>query len=277
MKKSLVFNTATVLAILACLGILPANGSAETWESLSKRMIESCTKYTQTIKDMTWTMEMDVPSSEGSLKTTTTMYSKGKQFRAEISMEGMESMGMPAGMEGMKTIVIGDGTNAWIVNPMMGKSKIPADEGAKYRGEWMCGDYVPVEAEIVGSEKIGGRDCYVLSVLDNSSQFTKLWIDQKSFVPMKMESKPQEGASSVILLSDYRKILGDFEMPFRTEMYSGKDLLSTSVIKSVAVNKGLAADLFDPDKIKASAGPDMKGMMDQMKKMKDKIQKAGDE
>jgi outer membrane lipoprotein-sorting protein len=184
---------------------------------------------------------------------------------------------MPAEMAGMKTIVIGDGTNAWIVNPMMGKSKIPAEEGAKYRGEWMCGDYVPVEAEIVGSEKIGGRDCYVLSVLDNAAEFAKLWIDQKSFVPMKMESKPQEGASSVILLSDYRKILGDFEMPFRTEMYSGKDLLSTMIVKSVAVNKGLPADLFDPEKVKAPAGPDMKGMMDQMKKMKDKVQKAGDD
>ena len=66
-------------------------------------------------------------------------------------------------------------------------------------------------------------------------------------------------------------------MPFRTEMYSGKDLISTVVVKSVEVNKGLADDLFDPDKIKASAGPDMKGMMEQMKKMKDKLEEDGDE
>ncbi len=187
-------------------------------------------------------------------------------------MEGMADMGMPAGMEGMKTIVVGDDKSAWIVNPMMGKSQIPADEAAKYRGQWDCTAYMPVAAEIIGSEKIAGRDCYVLSVLDSSSEFAKLWIDQKSFNLMKMEGKPQEGVTSVILLSDYRKVSGDFEMPFRTEMYSGKDLISTTIVKSIAVNKGISDDLFDPDKIKASAGPDMKGMMDQMKKMKDKLE-----
>jgi outer membrane lipoprotein-sorting protein len=276
MKKSIVFDAAVVLALLGCLALLPANGSAETWESLSKRMIESCTKYTQGIKDITWTMEMEVPSSEGSFKTTSVLYSKGERFRVEVSMEGMEDAGVPAEMAGMTTIVISDGTSAWIVNPMMGKSQIPAEEGAKYRGQWSCSDYVPVAAEIIGSEKIGGRDCYVLSVLDESSDYAKLWIDQKSFILIKMEGKPQEGVASVILLSDYRKVSGDFEMPFRTEMYSGKDLISTVVVKSVEVNKGLSDDLFDPDKVEAS-GSDMKDMMDQMKKMKGNIEKVGDE
>jgi outer membrane lipoprotein-sorting protein len=277
MKKSFVFGMATILALIASGAILPACGSTESWESLSKRMTESCTKYQQGLKDLTWTMEMEVPSSEGALKTTSTLYSRGKQFRVEVSMEGMENMGMPAGMEGMKTIVIGDDTSAWIINPMMGKSQIPADEAAKYRANWSCTDYMPVAAEIIGSEKIAGRDCYVLSVLDKSSDFAKLWIDQKSFNLMKMEGNPQEGVASVIVFSDYRKVSGDFEMPFRTEMYSGKDLISTTIVKSIAVNKGISDDLFDPDKIKASSGPDMKDVMDQMQKMKDMIKKDGGE
>jgi len=275
MKRSIVFAAAAALALVAFGSILPACGSAETWESLSKRMIESCAKYTQGIKDISWTMEMEVPSSEGSFKSTSVLYREGERFRVEVSMEGMEDAGVPAAMAGMKTIVIGDGTNAWIVNPMMGKSKVSVEEAAKYRGQWSCGDYVPVAAEIIGSEKIGGRDCYVLSVLDQSSDFAKLWIDQKSFFVMKMEGKPEEGVASVILLSDYRKVSGDFEMPFRTEMYSGKDLISTVVVKSVAVNKGIADDLFDPDKIKTS-GPDMQGMMDRMKELKDKLEGNGD-
>jgi|WetSurMetagenome_2_1015567.scaffolds.fasta_scaffold06735_4 outer membrane lipoprotein-sorting protein len=276
MKRSIVSMAVAVLALVACAAILPACGSAETWESLSKRMIESCAKYQQGIKDLSWTMEMNVPSSEGALKTVSTLYRKGDRFRVEVSMEGMENMGMGAGMNGMKTIVIGDDKGAWIINPMMGKSQIPADEAAKYRGQWDCTTYMPVAAEIVGSEKVGGRDCYVLSVLDNSSEYAKLWIDQKSFLLMKMEGKPQEGVASVILLSDYRKVSGDFEMPYKTEMYSGKDLISTGIVKSIEVNKGISDDLFDPDKIKAPAGPDMKGAMDQLKKMKDKL-KAGDE
>jgi outer membrane lipoprotein-sorting protein len=270
-KKSLVFGAAAAFALLACLAILPANAFAETWENLSKRMIENCTKYKQDLKDITWTMEMEVPSSEGTFKTTSTLYNKGDRFRVEVSMEGMEDAGVPAEMAGMKTIVVGDDKNAWIVNPMMGKSQIPAEEGAKYRGQWACTDYVPASAEIVGSEKVGGRDCHVLRVLDTSSDFAKLWIDQKSLLLAKIEGKPQEGVASMILLSDYRKVLGDFEMPFKTEMYSGKDLISTLIVKSIAVNKGISDDLFDPDKIKAS-GPDMKDMMDQMKKMKEKLE-----
>lgn len=276
MKKSFAFNTAIALALLAFLAIVPSNGFSETWDGLSKRMIESCTKYQQSVKDLSWTMEMDVPSSEGTLTTTTVLYSKGKKFRVEVTMEGMEDAGMPAGMEGMKTIVVGDDKSAWIINPMMGKSQIPADEAANYRAKWSCTDYMPVAAEIVGSEKVGGRDCYVLSVLDASSDYAKLWVDQKSFQLMKMEGKPQEGVASVILLSDYRKVSGDFEMPYRTEMYSGKELISTGVVKSVQVNKGLSDDLFDADKIEVS-GPDMKGMMDQMKKMQQKIEEDGDE
>jgi outer membrane lipoprotein-sorting protein len=159
MKKSLMFDAAAVLALLACLAILPANGFAETWEGLSKRMIESCAKYTQGLKDLKWTIEMEVPSSEGLFKTTSVLYRKGDKSRVEVSMEGMEDAGMPPEMAGMKTIVISDGTNAWIVNPMMGKSKIPAEEGAKYRGQWACTDYLPAAAEIIGSEKVGGRDC----------------------------------------------------------------------------------------------------------------------
>jgi len=269
-RRSFLFDAAAVLALLACLSFLPGRAFAETWESLSKRMAESCAKYKQGIKDITWTMEMGVPSSEGSFKTTSVMYSKGNLYRVEVSMEGMEDAGVPAEMAGGKTIVIGDGTDAWIVNPMMGKSKIPVDEGAKYRGQWTCDDYVPVKAEIVGGEKVGGRECWVLSVLDPSSDFAKLWIDQKSLLLVKMEGKPEDGVASVVLLSDFRKVSGDFEMPFKTEMYSGKDLISTSVVKSIAVNKGIADDLFDPDKIKASAGPDMKSIMDQMQKMKNK-------
>jgi len=276
MNRSIVFAAAAALALIAFTAILPAGASAETWEGLSKRMIEGCTKYQQSVKDLSWTMEMDIPSSDGSLKTTTLLYSKGKMFRVEVSMEGMEDAGMPAEMAGMKTIVIGDGESAWIINPMMGKSQIPAEEASKYRAKWSCADYMPVAAEIVGSEKLGGRDCYVLSVLDASSDYAKLWIDQNGFHLLKMEGKPQEGVASVIVLSDYRKVSGDFEMPYRTEMYSGKELISTGVVKSVEVNKGLSDELFDPDKIKVS-GPDMKGMMDQMEKMKDTIEKDGDE
>lgn len=276
MKRSIPFAAAAALVFAALVAVLPAGASAETWESLSKRMIEACTKYQQGVKDLSWEMEMDVPSSEGSMKTNTLLYSKGPKFRVEVSMEGMEDMGMPAGMGDMTTIVIGDGKSAWIINPMMGKSQIPPEEAEKYRAKWSCTDYMPVAAEIVGSEKVGGADCWVLFVIDESSEYAKLWIEQKGLRVMKMEGKPQEGVAATVLFSDYRKVSGLFEMPFKTMMYSGKDLISTGVVKSAKVNSGLSDELFDPEKIKVT-GPGSKDMMEQMKKMQQKLEEGGDE
>jgi outer membrane lipoprotein-sorting protein len=276
MKRSIVFVAAAALVFAALVAVLPAGAFAETWESLSKRMIETCTKYQQGVKDLSWEMEMDVPSSEGSIKSNTLLFSKGPKFRVEVSMEGIEDMGMPAGMGDMKTIVIGDGKSAWIINPMMGKSQIPPEEAEKYRAKWSCTDYMPVAAEIIGSEKVGGADCWVLSVIDVSSDYAKLWIEQKGLRVLKMEGRPQEGVASVILFADYRKVSGAFEMPFKTMMYSGKDLISTAVVKSAKVNSGLADELFDPEKIKVT-GPGSKEMMDEIKKAQQKLEEGGDE
>jgi outer membrane lipoprotein-sorting protein len=273
MKRSIVFMAAGALVLLVGAAFYPDCASAETWESLSKRMTENCTKNQQGIKDLSWEMEMDVPSSEGSLKSSTLLYSKGPKFRVEISMEGMEDMGMPAGMGDMKTIVIGDGKSAWIVNPMMGKSQIPPEEAEKYRAKWSCSDYMPVAAKIVGSEKVGGADCWVLSVMDESSEYAKLWIEQGGLRIMKMEGKPQEGVATTILFSDYRKVSGAFEMPYKTVMYSGKDMISTAVVKSAKVNSGLSDELFDASAIKVT-GPGSKDMMEQMKKMQQKLEEG---
>jgi hypothetical protein len=45
-------------------------------------------------------------------------------------------------------------------------------------------------------------------------------------------------------------------------MYSGNDLISTVVVKSIEVNKGLSDDLFNPDKVEAPGGS-MEGVLKQ--------------
>lgn len=265
MRKSPLFHAAALLALVVCFLLAPAAGSAQTWEDVSKKMLDECAKFNEGVQDMTLTTEATIPSSEGSMKTRSVLYRQGERFRAEITMEGMGDVGLPAGIGDLKTIVINDGTNVWIIVAMMGKSQVPADEGAKYRGQWTCSDYIPADAKIVGSETIGGRDCYVLAVLDESSDIAKLWIDQKSFALMKMEGKPSGGEAMTVLFSDYRKIPGGVEIPYKTEMYSGTDLITTVVLESVEINTGLADDLFDPDKVDVGAS----GMMEMMKQAPD--------
>jgi outer membrane lipoprotein-sorting protein len=176
---------------------------------------------------------------------------------------------MAEAMVGMKTIVISDGANVWMLNPMAGKVQLPADQAGQYRGQWHCKDYIPQNAEIVGSEVVNGRDCFVLAVKDEKSDYAKLWVDKRNYQLARLEGKPQQGETMIAIFSDFRKVTGGWEFPYKTEVYSGKEIASTVTVKSIDVNKGLKDDLFNADKVEGKA-PDMQDMIKKMKeKMKD--------
>jgi outer membrane lipoprotein-sorting protein len=253
MKKLTVLGGVALLAFSICLMLGPAGGSAQTWADVSKKLLGECAKFDAGVKDLKLVMETTIPSSEGSMKTQSVLYRKGNRFRAEINLEGIGGVGLPAGTGDLQTVVVGDGTNVWIIVPAMGKSKIPADEGGKYRGQWVCTDYVPADAEIVGSETIGGRRCFVLAVLDPSSETAKLWVDQGNLALLKLEGRPSNGDTMTVLFSDHRSVAGGFEFAYRADVYSGEELITTVVVESLDINSGLADELFNPDAVKVDA------------------------
>ena len=273
MKWSFARWSALIISLfLVCLMLVPAAGSSEDWASLSKQMRDKCANFNQEVKDLTMIMEMMNKSSEGTITTQSTLYEKGEKFRAEMTMQMPPGSDMPKEMAGMKTIVISDGTTIWLVSPM-GKTQIPASEGGRYRGQWQCGDYIPTKAEIIGSETVSGHDCWILAAKDEKADFAKLWVDKKSSQLMKIESKPEKEETEVVLFSDFRKVTGDWELPYKTEVYSGKELATTIVMKSAEVNKGLADDLFNADKVQGGAKPSMMDLMKQ--KMQEQMKKKG--
>jgi outer membrane lipoprotein-sorting protein len=260
MRKALVF------AIVCACALAAAGARAEDWPSLSKKLYDQCLGFNEAVKDLTLVMEMMNPSSDGAIVTESKLFQKRNKFRAEITIGGLE--GEEAAMlADMKTIVIDDGTSVWIVNPVMGKSKMPPSEGSKYRGQWYCSEYIPAQAEIAGTETVGGRECWILAVKDEDADYSRIWIDAKSLALMKVESVSDEDETTTALFSDFRKIAGSHEFPHRTDIYAGNDLISTIVVKSVSVNTGLSDDLFDAE---AAAGESAAG--DIMKRIKDAIQ-----
>lgn len=258
------------LSMLLVLAALAAGAHAEDWSALSKRLYDQCLGFNDAVKDITLVMEMTNPSSDGAIVTESKLFQKRNKFRAEITLGGLEGEDME-GLEDMKTVVIDDGTAVWIVNPMMGKSRIPPSEGSKYRGQWYCSEYIPAQAEIAGSETVGGRECWILDVKDEDADYSRIWIDTNSLVLVKLESESGDGETTTALFSDFRKIMGDYELPHRTELYAGADLISTIVVKSAAVNTGLSDDLFDADAVAAEAPEELK---DVMKKVRDAIKKG---
>jgi outer membrane lipoprotein-sorting protein len=71
----------------------------------------------------------------------------------------------------------------------------------------------------------------------------------------------------VVIFSDLKKVKGQWEMPYKTEMYAKGKLMSTVVITALQVNKGIADDQFNADKVPVEKkGFGMGDMMKQMMK-----------
>jgi hypothetical protein len=89
-----------------------------------------------------------------------------------------------------------------------------------------------------------------------TASFTKMWIDKDNLVQVKAEMMVEKKKKAVVLYSDFRKVPGNWEMAFKTEMFAEKDnqLISTVIVKSVDVNKGVADALFEIGKTEKKAG-----------------------
>jgi len=181
--------------------------------------------------------------------------------------------------EGTETIVIYDGKDTWKISPFMGKRKLSGEEGKQYQRARNWWELVSENAKIVGSEKVDKRECYVVEIEKGGEfPFTKVWLDKGNLILTKGESKGPKGKTIVWIHSDFRKIKGDWEMPYKTEMYMNGKLMSTSLVKSIDTNKGISDDLFDPDKVQVKEkkkGPGLPGIMKKM--LLEKAKEKGEE
>jgi outer membrane lipoprotein-sorting protein len=217
-------------------------------------------KIDKEVKDMTVVQETDLTQEK--MTTKMKMLKKGQKFRLEHKMQMPQEGEMPEGMgmAEMEFVIIYDGKDVWHISPFMGKRKLPKEEAKQYREENEWWDWLK-EGAVVGSERASGRDCYVVDVQEGEDvPFTRLWLDKKSFNIVKGEMKTPTGEKMLMINSDFKKIKGDLEMSHKTEVYMEGTLISTTVMKSLEINKGLSDDLFDPDKVEVK-GFDMQEMM----------------
>jgi outer membrane lipoprotein-sorting protein len=138
---------------------------------------------------------MKVITAEGEMVSEIKMLKKGEKFKMETKIEAPETPEMPAGME---TVIIYDGTDTWMVSSFMGKKKLSPEEGREYQKERNWRELVSEKGKIVGTQKVGGRECYVVEMEEEGeSPFTKLWLDKKNLDLTKGESKGPKGETIV--------------------------------------------------------------------------------
>jgi len=262
--KNRVVRLVLVICVVFLLGT--TQSLAQDLASIIKEAQTRYAKSEQEIKDMAIAEEMKMVTEQGEMTSQVKMFKKGNKFRMEMAMQVPEAEEIPQGMGGMQTIIIYDGKDTWMVSSFMGKKKLSPEEGKEYLTERNWWELVSEKGKIVGTEKVDKRECYVVEMeKGKESPFTKLWLDKKSLDLVKAESIGSEGETVLVVNSDFRKIKGDWEMAYKREIYVDGELMSTSLVKSVDINKGLSDDLFDPNKVKfQKKGSMMRKMMKEM-------------
>ncbi len=271
------FSPGKIVLLMAFLSLSVGINQVFTaeWSTIHKKLKGKYASFEKEVKDMTILQEMQVHHDQNQLVSKNKIYRKGKKYRVETSIPTPSNAKNLEKMKPMKTIFISDGRNEWIISPFMGKKKISPEEQKNYQigANWY--DRLPTKAKITGSEKIGKHNCYVVEFTPNDSfSFTKIWLEKKNLLLIKTQGTGEKERVLSMINSDFKKIKGTWEMPYKTQIYSGKQLSSTLLIRSLKINKGLSDDLFDPDKVETkendmpSGMPNMQEMMQQMMQQK---------
>ena len=256
----LVRGIIAIVTIMVVSGI----GFAVQWPEVLQQLKDNQVKFLNDIKDINITQEMTTITPDGAMTAKVTSLQKGKKFRSESIMD---IPGMPETMGPMKSTTIFDGKDTWMISSMMGKQKLPSKESLeqqKYKNWW---DFISDKATIKGKEKVGGRECYVVEIPEGKDEpFNTIWLSEKNLVPMRIKGKESKKEIIITEFSDYKKVKGAWEMPYKTTTYMNGKLMFTIIVKSLKVNTGISDDKFDATKVSVekkgfSMGNMMKDMM----------------
>ncbi len=175
---------------------------------------------------------MDIPS-----KTTLVL---GKASRSESTVMG-NSM-----------IQVVDGSSGWMVRPaMMGGTgdpeDMPADQLKQQMGQL---DVFPLlgykekgtQLELVGKEKVDGKDVYHLKVTGKDGQPYDEYIDATTYMVSKIK-RSMNGQMGEIMLSDYKETDG-IKFPKTMEMEAGQMGTLTFTTEKVTVNGNVDEAIF---------------------------------
>ncbi|OGF50097.1 MAG: hypothetical protein A2044_05070 [Candidatus Firestonebacteria bacterium GWA2_43_8] len=258
MKKYIVLTIfAAMTAVSACTQVF-----AEDFPSIVKRAKERNKRFINIVKDITIKQETTTNTEKGDMTSEMEVIKKGDKIRTNTTVNINTKKEMPP----MTMAYINDGKDAWMISPMMGKQRLNIDQdNNQSQKDWL--ERISDKATLSGSEKVNGRNCYVLNV--ENSNIKKMWIDKKNLVLVKEESRNKDGKMFSVSCSNFKKIIEDYEIPYKMEMVLEGKNFGTVTIRSIELNKNVSDDLFDADKAAGKqTGPSVEEMMKMYKKRK---------
>jgi outer membrane lipoprotein-sorting protein len=160
--------------------------------------------------------------------TGTISFGPGEPAPFTLEMKRPGRMRTEFAFQGAVGVQAFDGQKAWAVLPMAGKSEpeyLPdevgreAAEQADIEGPLVDAAAKGNKVELLGTEKVEGRDCFKVMVTFKSGGVRYSYIDAVSFLEAKAEGRRTAGGDEVMLETyyrDYRDVDG-LKIPYRVE------------------------------------------------------------
>jgi outer membrane lipoprotein-sorting protein len=158
---------------------------------------------------------------------------------------------------GQTAVQVYDGKNGWKLRPYLNRHEVEtftpmelAAAGAQTELDGTLVDYAAkgTKLELVGIDKVEGKDAYQLKLTLKGGQVLHEWIDASSFLDVKIEGTPRKldgKAHAVwIFMRDYRAVDG-LQIPHLLEtVVKGVPRTEKIQIEKVVVNPKLDASRF---------------------------------
>jgi len=205
--------------------------------------------FNQNFQDLAIVFDAKIFSPEGEMSSEMKLFLKGEKSRSETLMQLPASAGMPEKMRNMLVVVIFDGQNTWMISPFVGKKKlnaVQAEEQMRFQTGMNWWKFISDKTKYIGMESIGGRDCYLLELeIEGKSPYTRLWVDNNTLFLVQAEGVNSDGDNIQTIFSDFKKVKGEWQLPYKVEVLMNNSQLMTVLVKSLKINKGISEEMFD--------------------------------
>jgi outer membrane lipoprotein-sorting protein len=231
LRRFYVMLVPALTLVVAVSVLLPGDTCADDFSKFVEKAKKKYEEYQAEVLDETIVQEMTTATATGEMTTHTTVYRMGDKMRVDSKMEMPRGAKKADAPQVIESTVVHNGTDYWMATPTVGKRKLGTRERQQYQTERHLWDMIPDKATMIGSEKLGERDCYIVALAgEEDSAGAKLWMDKKSLVIVVVETGGVRGQKSRTVNSDFRKAEGDWEIPYKTQIFRGERLLSTLVV-----------------------------------------------
>lgn len=242
-----------IIGMLAAL-LMPAAGFGADGQAVLDGLAARWARDAEAVKDLKIESTETLAESGGVIEATT--YIKGENLRIETTMRAPEKSGEGNPGEVKTTMIMGP-KGAWMISPMLGKMKMDMKEFVRESRKYRNSPALPADAVLRGEETVGGRECHVIDAGGGKDAVT-MWVDKNDGSLVKLAQGKKKNRIEVIN-ADFRKI-GGFSYPYRAESLVDGKLISTRIVRKLALNKGVSDQLFDADQIKGES-VDMKKLL----------------